>query len=102
MTEYTANQMLTLGCEVSQGRDCLSTQIDGQVVLMSVSSGVYGGLDQIGSRIWQKIETPQSVRALVDELAAEYQAPRDKVEADVIAFLRELNEKHMVQVKAAN
>lgn len=102
MTRESVSQILTLDCEVSQATDCLFTEIEGQVVLMSVNSGVYGGLDKIGSRIWQKIQIAQSVRALIEELAAEYQAPQEKVEADVIAFLRELNGKHMLQIKAAN
>lgn len=92
---------LSLESEVAQASECLSTEIDGQIVLMSVSSGVYGGLDKIGSQIWQKLQTPVMIRALVQDLAQAYGADVQQVETDVLRFLSELHAKNMLKVRAA-
>jgi hypothetical protein len=84
-------------CIVRSGQ-CLSTEIDDETVLMSVESGCYGGLDDIGSDIWRRLEKPISVVELCDGLASEYDANRATIEADVLAFLSGLLEKQMIEI----
>lgn len=77
---------------------CLSTEVGDETVLMSVESGCYGGLDDIGSDIWRRLEKPVSVAELCDGLAAEYEADRATIEADVLAFLHGLLQKQMIEI----
>lgn len=52
--------------------------------------GGYFGLDPVGGRIWELLESGTTRQALVDRLEAEYDAPRERLEADVARLLEEL------------
>ncbi|MEA2950805.1 MAG: hypothetical protein QOJ96_325 [Alphaproteobacteria bacterium] len=65
----------------------LTAEVDGEIVMLSIERGQYFGLDDIGSDIWKRIEPPCSFSDLVDRLAADYDADRVTIAADVRALL---------------
>lgn len=89
---------LTVVDYVVRSEQCLSTEVGDETVLMSVENGCYGGLDDIGSDIWRRLEKPVSVAELCDELVAEYAADRAIIEADVLAYLRSLLQQQMIKI----
>lgn len=89
---------LSASDRVVRSTACLSAEVGNETVLMSVESGCYGGLDEIASDIWRRIENPVSVAGLCDALVADYDAPRDAIERDVLAFLDALRQKQMIEV----
>lgn len=84
---------------VSQIDDIVASDIDDEKVMMSIEKGEYFGLDPIGSRVWELIENPVRVSALIDELLLKYDADRETCEDDVLAFLRELHEAGIVRIE---
>jgi hypothetical protein len=58
--------------------------------MMDARSGRYVGLDDIGSVIWQRLETPCTFGQLVDGLVADYEAERAVIAADVRALLADM------------
>lgn len=64
----------------------LTAEVDGEIVMMSIEQGRHFGLDDIGSYIWKGIEQPCSFAALTDRLAADYDADRATIAADVQAM----------------
>lgn len=89
---------LSASDRVVRSAACLSAEVGNETVLMSIESGCYGGLDEIASDIWQRIEKPVSVGSLCITLAAEYDAPHEVIEQDVLAFLDALRQKQMIEV----
>ena len=67
----------------------LQRAADSRVVL-DPASGQYYALDEVSGRIWDLCDGSRSVAAVVDLLAAEYDAPRAEIAADALAFLAEL------------
>ena len=43
-------------------------EIDGKVVLMSIENGEYYNLNAVGSRVWELLATPRSLKELVARL----------------------------------
>lgn len=85
---------LSLSCIVSRTQDHVSTELDGETVLMCIKQGNYYGLDKILSRVWTIIEKPIMVSDLCEELMKEFEVAREKCEKDILAVLNELlNEK---------
>lgn len=89
---------LTAADRVVKSEQCLSAVVEDETVLMSIESGCYAGLDDIGSEIWRCLEKPVTVAELCDGLASEYEADRATIEADVLAFLRGLLQKQMIEI----
>ena len=55
-------------------------------------------LDGIGHAILSEVDGARSVAAISDNLAARFDAPRDRVGADVSAFLADLADKRLVDL----
>jgi imidazolonepropionase-like amidohydrolase len=68
----------------------LTAEIDKQIVMMDIESGRYLGLDDIGSVIWQRLETPRTFGDLVDSLVEDYDAERAVIAQDVRELLKEM------------
>jgi len=90
--------LISLKSVVVQVVDLVSSSLDDETVMMSVNSGKYYGLDEIGSRIWELIEEPRSVSDLCDILFGEFEVDRKQCEKDVLDFLNELAKKNLLRV----
>lgn len=89
---------LSASDRVVRSASCLSAEVGDETVLMSIENSCYGGLDDIASDIWRRLEKPVTIAELCDALAAEYDAPRDAIERDVLAFLEALRQKQMIEI----
>ncbi len=56
-------------------------------------------LDQIGLAILQRTDGRASIADISDDLARTYEAARDVIEPDVIAYLQDLRERGFVHVR---
>lgn len=68
----------------------VSTDMDGETVLMSIEHGSYFGIGGIGALIWEKLETSQTEDALVTLICAEYDVAEPDCRRDVRSFLADL------------
>jgi coenzyme PQQ synthesis protein D (PqqD) len=83
---------------ISRSPAVLAAEVDNEIVMMSIEQGRYFGLDDIGSDIWKRIEQPCSFAALVDALAADYEADRDTIVKDVTALLTQMAAQDVVRL----
>ena len=83
---------------VTQTKELVSSDLDGETVLMSIETGKYYNMDPIGSRIWALIEEPLSVSKLCDILLGEFKVDREQCEKEVLTFLNKLTEDNLIQV----
>ena len=79
----------------------VSTDVDGEEVILHPETGQYHGLNGVGTAIWGRIDDPITVTDLVSEIASAYDAPTERVRSDVEAFLRELHSQELIRVDAA-
>ena len=84
---------------VTQAEDLVSTEIDGEVVLMSIENSDYYGFEKILSRIWEIIEKPIAISALIDQLIQEYDVERAECESDVTNILNEMLAEKLISVQ---
>lgn len=61
-----------------------------EAVLLDQQSGLYYGLDAVGTRIWELVAAGRRPEELPAVLEEEFAAERGRLEADVTAFLDEL------------
>jgi len=87
---------VTLNDRVGRLEGFLKASVGDNLVLLDMDKGVYVGLDAIGARIWDRIETPAVVADVCDELTGEYAAEPDVIQADVLKFLNQLSDQKMI------
>ena len=98
MTHPTA---FTLQTVVSQGADILTSDVDGELVMMHVSSGEYFGLDAVSRRIWELVAQPQAIEAVCERLTSEFDVDRATCEAETLEFVGQLAEAGLVKASTA-
>ena len=83
---------------IVQAPHLLTTELDGETVLMSLAQAAYYGLDSTAQRIWDLIAQPQRVANLCETLIAEYAVSRQTCQGQVCAFLTELHKEGLVHI----
>jgi hypothetical protein len=74
----------------------LAAHVGQELVMMSAASGAYLGLNEVGARVWELIDTPMAVPQICAALAEEFETTPDACRAEVEAFLSELENRGAV------
>ncbi|HET7221134.1 MAG TPA: PqqD family protein [Vicinamibacterales bacterium] len=82
--------------------DVVFRNLDGEAVLLDLGSGTYFGLNEVGTRIWQMIESGHDTPAIVDAIAAEYAADPATIAVDVARLLDELQSRRLLVTDRAD
>lgn len=90
---------MKLDTVVKQNPNLVSTNIDGDLVLLHPETGEYYGAKLIGNHIWQLMENPCKISNIVDELLKHYDANRETITMDVVAFLDDLYKAGLILVE---
>jgi hypothetical protein len=90
--------MITEQTVVVASPDLSTAYLDGEAVILDVNSGQYYGLNEVGARIFELVEQPCSVDAIVTRLTKEYSVEGEDLKADLLAFLREMVKKDLIQL----
>jgi len=74
----------------------VAATLDNETVLLDVESGLYFGLDEIGSLIWSMLANPTDEAAIVTAITSQYDANPVQVDSDVRSFIDTLAAKNLL------
>ena len=83
---------------VVAAKEQTSCDLDGESVVLDMSSGKYYGLNSAGSAIWNLIQHPRTVRDIRDALVEEFEVDPQRCEEDLLAWLESMSDKELVKV----
>lgn len=89
---------IRLESSVIRVKEVISSEVDGETMLMSLENSRYYGMDEIGSRIWNLLDEPRTVRDLCGLLTQEFDVEQGGCEQDVLTFLNQLKEDNLIIV----
>lgn len=92
---------MTLETTIVAIPDQVSSDLQGEAVILSLRDGVYYGLNEVGARIWNLIQQPIAVRAICATLLEEFDVEPDRCERDVLALLGDLAAHNLIEVQRA-
>ena len=75
----------------------LGADVNGETVLLDVESGLYFGMAETARTIWDAVAAPTVVATLCGQLAEQFEAPAEVIEADTLAFLDRLEARGLVR-----
>jgi len=78
------------------GAGVLHQEVSGTVVLLHPHSGRYFSLEEVSMRVWELCDGSRTVAEIVATVHAEYDAPVEEVEEDVVSLLDELAEEKLL------
>ncbi|MFI5178473.1 MAG: PqqD family protein [Vicinamibacterales bacterium] len=86
----------SLDLAVRVPEDVIFRELDGEAVILNLDTGMYFGVDAVGTRMWQLLEARASLREVWVALQAEYDAAPDRLERDLLDFVDGLCAKGLV------
>lgn len=76
--------------------DAVESRVGDETVLLHLKSGIYFGLDAMGTRIWEMLKDGMASREICARIAEEHDVPLATVEEDARRFLGELKDNDIV------
>jgi hypothetical protein len=92
------SRMLTEDTPLRRSETAVSAEVGGELVALDVTRGVCYGLNSVGTRVWQLLETPRSTSEIVETLIAEYEVSPEVCTEQTSSLLSDLLGAHLVAV----
>ena len=75
----------------------LSCELDADTVILHLDSGLYYGLNEVGTTLWKLLQQPRRIHDLCDAVVAEYDVDRTTCQRDVETVLQRLAQAGLVE-----
>jgi hypothetical protein len=79
-------------------RDHVLGDLDGNALILHLTSGVCYGLNSVGSRVWNLIQTPVSASEIREVLLMEYDVAPEVCERELVVLLNELSARGLITI----
>lgn len=87
---------ISLDASVAVSPEVVFKELRGEGVVLDLASGLYFGLDETSTRLWQLMRMHGSLRRAFDEMLAEFDVEPDRLQRDLVAFVGELARRRLV------
>jgi hypothetical protein len=84
---------------VVASKEQMASDIGGETVILGLTAGRYYGLDAIGARVWQLIQTPTALSEVRDAIVAEYEVEPERCEADLMVLLQAMADAGLIETE---
>ncbi len=81
--------------------DQASVDLDDEVAILNLKTGVYFGLNEVGAWIWRFIQQPRTVAEVQAAVLDEFDVTPEQCQADLEALLRELGQHQLIEIHEA-
>lgn len=90
--------VVNINSKVVAAQRLVSSDIGGQTVILGIETGKYYSLNEMGSRIWDLLQQPRTIREIRDLTLAEYAVDAARCEADLVALLEQLAGEKLIEI----
>jgi hypothetical protein len=92
-------EKITMQSVIAVAPEQVSCDLAGEAAILNLKTGVYYGLNPVGSRVWELVQQPRSVGEVRDVLLQEYDVDAAQCEADLMKLLQDLSDNKLIEVK---
>ncbi len=72
--------------------------LDGEIVLLNLNSGIYFGLDQVGTRLWHWLANHRALTLVLAEMLREFDLDETTGRVDLLHFVETLRQKGLLEI----
>lgn len=91
--------MLSLDSIVVAAKEQVSADLGGEMAILNLHNGVYYGLNEVGTRVWELIQEPIVIGQVRNVIWAEYDVEPEQCARDVLALLEEMMAEALIEVR---
>ena len=89
---------VSLTSRVTVPQSVLVSNVGEESVLLNLDSERYFGLDAVGTRMWEVLNTSPTVQAAYETLSAEFDVDGERLHRDLCDLVEKLKEHGLVEV----
>jgi hypothetical protein len=93
-----STQKVSLNSIIVQQDGIIVSDMDGEKVMLSIESGNYYNLGELGGEIWDLIKSPVEINNLVNTLLLTYQVGKEECEQNVLSFIEQLINEGLIHI----
>jgi hypothetical protein len=76
----------------------VSRDLGGETVVLNLETGLYFGLDELGTEIWNDLRSGNTLQQAVDRLLETFDVPEQTLRTDLLQFVSQMAAKGLVQL----
>jgi hypothetical protein len=80
----------------------VASRVGDELAILDLDRSVYFGLDAVGARIWELLEKPTALGAVLKTLVTEFDVDEGTARDDLLALVDELVEKRLVMLHSGD
>jgi hypothetical protein len=73
-----------------------------EMVLLNIETGMYHGMDEVGSRCFEALRTSDSLQIALGALTREYEGPEERIRGDLVGYCSELLAHGLIELRGSN
>ena len=89
---------LSIESAVRMSENVIFNDLQGEVVLLNLQTGIYFGLDPVGTRAWHLIQDHGVLGPVRDAMLGEYEVSAERLWEDLRDLVSRLADKELVEV----
>jgi hypothetical protein len=74
----------------------VSCDLSGEAVILNLATGMYYGLNPVGTRVWELLQQPRTVAELREALLSEFDVDSGRCERDLVELLDDLASRQLI------
>jgi Coenzyme PQQ synthesis protein D (PqqD) len=91
---------ITLESVISRNEsNFLANPVGEEIIILNMETGDYLGLNQVGSDIWDLLETPTTVQKIIDQLIDRYAVDKDTCQTETMEYVDKINSLGLLRVQ---
>ena len=67
------------------------------VVILTLQDGIYYELKGVAVRVWELLQSPQSLQTILDIILSEYEVNAEQCESDLLSSIADLIRRNLVE-----
>lgn len=87
-----------MNTKVRTSENVVSTELDDEVVIMSVADGRYYSLNSVGAVLWREISTPKTLSYLCNFVEQNFEVSSEICRKDVLSLTEQLYNVGLVEI----
>lgn len=91
-------QRVTEYSSIVATKNQVSSDLGGEAVILDLKSGVYYGLNNVGTRIWNLLQEPKTINEIKDAILEEYEVEPNCCQHELLSLLQELLAVGLIEV----
>jgi hypothetical protein len=80
--------------------DQVSSELDGEEVILNLKDGTYYGLNEVGARIWALLQEAPTLLQVRDQIVEEFDVEAEQCEQDLVTLVQELEDAGLVTIQS--